>query len=282
MKKTTAFTLLAATLACGSAFADDFPPFFPENSTEATAPVQVPAPQIQGSGINTSLSQEAMQYQGQWSAGNGKLVFLFKDNLLYIKANGELVKCYYRIENGQLVICSDSSCSNQNAKYQIQHNGSSITVTIEGNPVTFVRVASQNTAQQVPQVQHTPQPQPMPQPIPQPLPTPQSTEPPMYIEGFYQCENKYTKESLIKFYFEFHQNTYKSYMEYRGMRNLMEIGIYSITGNQFNYTVQHAVDPKSMGASGHHTITLSQYGYIMTTSADENGIQVINTCTRLR
>lgn len=295
MKKFNITALLIASFTCGSAMADDFPPFFPENTgdtpVEQTQQPQPTQPVQTGNSTVHQLTQEEMLYQGQWTSPSGKVIFIFKDELLYIKTpDRKIYKSYYRIQNGNLLICGDSACQQTLGQHAVQYNGNSITVDIEGNSVTFSKLSAQGNPQPQPMPQPVPQstpvptpqpaPQPMPVPTPQPAPAPVN-QPPMYIEGFYNCESIHAKQHGIKIYFEFSQNTYKTYLEYRGMRNLMEIGIYSITGNTFNYTIQHAVDPGSIGKTGQNPITLSAHGFTMTMGGDE-GIKVITTCTRIR
>lgn len=299
MKKFNITALLIASFTCCSAMADDFPPFFPENTGDTTVeqtqqpqPTQPTQPVQTGNPAVHQLTQEEMLYQGQWVSSNGKVFFIFKNELLYIKTPDGVFKTYYRIQNGNLTTCTDIACQQATGQHTVRFNGNSIIVNLNGSDITFTKLSSQSTSQTQPMPQPAPQPvpQPAPQPIPMPTPVPVPTpqpapvpvqQPPMYIEGFYNCENIHTKEHGIKFYFEFSQNTYKAYMEYRGMRNLMEIGIYSITGNTFNYTIQHAVDPGSIGKTGQNPITLSAHGFTMTMGGDE-GIKVITTCTRIR
>lgn len=280
---------LALILTSAGAFADDFPPFFPQNGNAnggAAAQQQEGNVYTSGNGLYVNQSNTVVQPQpapqqtpqpqqfqgidpqilGSWELTNGNetMIFTMESNgIIKLTLNGETKGIYYRAFNGNLVLYSDPALQSVQKVIPYSISGTSLILVIDGTQTVFQKkFAGGPTPAPGPMPAPDPVPSPGPFPAPGPVPGPMPA-PANQLSGSYNCQIQ--GNPTIRIRHEFIGNNYRVFMNNpaNGQEVLIEIGSFMVSGNSFRFQVLDSPDPNQKGATGINQIYFNAGGYDM-------------------
>ena len=281
---------LALILTSAGAFADDFPPFFPQSgSTNGTAAQQQEGNvYATGNGLYVNESNTVVQSQpkpqqipqpqqiqgidpqilGSWELTNGSesLIFTMENSgIIKLTLNGKTKATYYRAFNGNLVLYGDQALQSVQKVIPYTVSGNSLILVIDNTQTVFQKKFAGGPTPApgpIPAPGPVPAPGPMPAPGPVPAPGPMPA-PGNQLAGSYNCQIQGNPSIRIRH--EFTGNSYRVFMNHpaTGQEVLIEIGSFTVSGNNFSFQVLDSPDPNQKGATGVNQIYFNAGGYDM-------------------